>query len=184
MGMSKSWATTGMGCERGYDQAFYVSAAATCCWCWCMAGVEGAVRVTNSTRGTTLAACAEIADTPEKRRLGLLGRESLLPGQGMWLPKSGAVHTFGMKFPIDVVFLDSNRFIVGILPNMAQEESSGRFPYCKVDSILELPAGTVGATGTREGDELEIVLERQSDAMSLGLALVTLVFIALLAVTR
>jgi len=116
------------------------------------------MRITNSTRGTTLASCAEIADTPAKRRLGLLNRESLAPGEGLWLSSASAIHTFGMKFPIDVLFLDPQGSVLGILPNMGPEETSGRYPYCKVASVLELPAGTAEATGTREGDNLSLEL--------------------------
>jgi uncharacterized membrane protein (UPF0127 family) len=141
------------------------------------------MRITNSTRGTTLATCAEIADTMQKRRVGLLSRETFAPGQALWLPSSAAVHTFGMKFPIDVLFLDANRFILGIMPNMQPEESSGRFPYCKVDSVLELPAGVVAATGTREGDELEMQIEERSDLFSLGaIAAACVILFALLVV--
>jgi uncharacterized protein len=143
------------------------------------------MRITNSTRGTTLATCAEIADTPEKRRTGLLNRESFAPGEGLWIKPSASIHTFNMKFPIDVLFLDQERYIVGIMPNMQPEESSGRFPYCKVDSVLELPAGTVEATGTREGDGLDLTIENHTDLFGLTAVVAACLFaFALLVVAR
>ena len=143
-----------------------------------------AVRVLNSTRGTSLGDQIEIAETLERRRTGLLGREVILPGEGLWMKPASGVHTFGMKFPIDVLFLDADRFIVGIMPDMQPEDSSGRFPYCKVDSVLELPAGTVHATGTREGDGLDLHIEKQADMLSLGMVLAGCVFIFALLVAH
>jgi len=125
------------------------------------------MKVLNSTRGTVLATCAQIAESNEARRVGLLNRESITPGEGLWIKQASSIHTFGMKFPIDVVFLNKDRFIVGIVPDMGPESSTGRFPYCKFDSVLELPAGTVAATGTREGDAIDLRIETQTDLMGL-----------------
>jgi len=125
------------------------------------------MKVLNSTRNTVLATCAQIADTPKACRMGLLNRASIAPGQGLWIKPASSIHTFGMKFPIDVLFLDKDRHIVGIMPDLGPDNSSGRFPYCKFDSVLELPAGTVAATGTREGDGIDLVIETQTDLMGL-----------------
>lgn len=136
------------------------------------------MKVLNSTRGTTIATCAAIADSPDKRRIGLLNRDSFAPGEALWIKPCGSIHTFGMKFPIDVLFLNDQRYIIGIMPNMQPEETSGRFPYCKFDSVLELPAGTVEATGTRAGDGLDLIIESKSDERSLVLALMAAAFVA------
>jgi uncharacterized protein len=142
------------------------------------------MKVLNSTRNTVLATCAQIAETNEARRIGLLNRDSIAPGEGLWIKPASSIHTFGMKFPIDVLFLDKNRFIVGIMPDMGPDNSTGRFPYCKFDSVLELPAGTVEATGTREGDGLELSIdgERANLSSMIGLTAAALIAFALLVI--
>ena len=60
----------------------------------------------------------EVADTSEKRRVGLLKHERLEPGGGLWISPCESVHTFFMKFPIDVVFVDRQGFAVKIVRNL------------------------------------------------------------------
>jgi hypothetical protein len=98
-----------------------------------------------------LADCAGIADTSAKRRTGLLKHTRLDPGQGLWIAPSEGVHTFGMKFPIDVLFLNRQKKILKIRPNMVRSRISLSL---RAHSVLELPAGTVESTGTQAGDQL------------------------------
>ena len=58
--------------------------------------------VRNRTRGATLAEYVRLADTPRSRRVGLLKRDKLDPGEGLWIYPTQAIHTFGMRFSIDV----------------------------------------------------------------------------------
>jgi uncharacterized membrane protein (UPF0127 family) len=110
------------------------------------------LRVSNLSRGRVLADRAEIADTSAKRRRGLLKHTNLEPGEGLWIAPCEGVHTFGMKFPIDVVFLSRKRKVLKIRPNMVR----GRIAFSLLaHSVLELPAGTVIETDTRAGDQLE-----------------------------
>lgn len=98
-----------------------------------------------------LADRADIADTSAKRRTGLLKHERLAPGEGLWIPTE-AVHTLGMKFPIDVLFLSRKRKVLKVRSNMVR----GRIAIClRAHSVLELPAGTAQETGTVAGDQLE-----------------------------
>ena len=93
-----------------------------------------------------------MADTSRKRRTGLLGRESLPAGQGLWIAPCEAVHTIGMKFPIDVLFLDRAKKVLKVREKMGP----ARIAVClRAYSVLELPAGTAAATGTAPGDQLE-----------------------------
>jgi uncharacterized membrane protein (UPF0127 family) len=109
------------------------------------------LKIRNLTRGSTLATEAVVADTSHKRRLGLLKHERLLPGQGLWISPCEGVHTFGMKFPIDAIFLDRRKRVVKVRAAMG----SGRISLCLwAHSILELPAGTAASTETRPGDQL------------------------------
>ncbi|MDQ2899387.1 MAG: DUF192 domain-containing protein [Acidobacteriota bacterium] len=110
------------------------------------------ILVRNRTRDTVLASSAEMADTGAKRRVGLLKHASLEPGDGLWIVPCEAVHSFGMKFPIDVLFLDRSKRIrktrVGMVPR--------RIAICiPAHSVLELPAGTIALTGTQSGDQLD-----------------------------
>jgi uncharacterized membrane protein (UPF0127 family) len=108
--------------------------------------------VRNVTRDTVLAEGAEVADTSRKRRTGLLKHKSLPPGEGLWIAPCEAVHTFGMRFPIDVLFLSKRRQVLKVRREMVAR----RIAFClRAHSVLELPAGTAAATGTEAGDQLE-----------------------------
>ena len=107
----------------------------------------------NLTRGTLLAARLEKAHTGAARRKGLLGRECLLPGHGLWIAPCESVHTFFMRFPIDLVYLDRNLQVKKVCHSVGAWRLSACF---SAHSVLELPAGTVLATRTERGDRLEI----------------------------
>ena len=70
-----------------------------------------------------LADRADIADTSAKRRTGLLKHTGLAPGEGLWIVPCEGVHTFRMKFAIDVVFLNKKRKREEVRPNMAKRRS-------------------------------------------------------------
>jgi len=72
---------------------------------------------------------------------GLLGRKSLEPGQGMILRPCKGIHTFFMKFPIDVVFLDKENQLIGLYKNLPPYRMTSI--YRNAHSVLELPAGTL-----------------------------------------
>ncbi|HWZ33083.1 MAG TPA: DUF192 domain-containing protein [Bryobacteraceae bacterium] len=109
------------------------------------------LRITNS-QGRVLADRADIADSSAKRRTGLLKHTKLDPGEGLWIAPCEAVHTFAMKFPIDVVFLSKKKKILKIRPSMVRSRISLSL---LAHSVLELPAGTCEATGTTKGDQLQ-----------------------------
>ena len=110
------------------------------------------LRVTNRTRGRMLAERADIADTSAKRRTGLLKHTGLAPGEGLWIVPCEGVHTFAMKFPIDVLFLNRKRQVLKIRPHMVRSRIALSL---LAHSVLELPAGTLEQTGTERGDQLE-----------------------------
>lgn len=111
------------------------------------------ITVRNLTRNTTLAGAAEVADTSEKRRTGLLKHDHLGPGQGLWIVPCESVHSFFMKFAIDLVYLDKNKNVRKVRHNMVPWRVSA---CLSAHSILELPAGAVAASGTQAGDQLQI----------------------------
>src|SRR5437773_311787 len=69
-------------------------------------------------RGKTLADRVEMASGFIGRLRGLAGRRSLEPGTGLWLRSCNGIHTFGMRFPIDVLALDRENRILAINPSM------------------------------------------------------------------
>ena len=107
----------------------------------------------NQTRATVLADAADVADTSSKRRTGLLKHERLAPGEGLWIVPCESVHTFFMKFPIDLVYLDRERKVRKVCSAVPAWRLSACF---SAHSILELPAGVVEQTRTAVGDELFI----------------------------
>lgn len=111
------------------------------------------LHVLNLTRGTVLATRLESAHTAQTRKKGLLGRDCLLPGEGLWIAPCESVHTFFMRFPIDLVYLDRDRRIRKVRSSVGPWRLSACFT---AKSVLELPAGTIGATRTQRGDELEM----------------------------
>ncbi len=114
--------------------------------------------VRNQTRNAVLGGAVDVADTSASRRTGLLGRDELKAGEGLWIVPCESVHTFFMKFPIDLVYLDrpsredrSHRRVRKVRNAVPPWRLSACLP---AHSVLELPAGTVARTGTAPGDEL------------------------------
>jgi uncharacterized membrane protein (UPF0127 family) len=111
------------------------------------------ILVRNQTRNTVLADSAEVADTSAKRRTGLLKHDRLAPGDGLWIVPCESVHSFFMKFAIDLVYLDREKRVRKVRHRMVPWRVSA---CLSAHSILELPAGAVAASLTQAGDQLEI----------------------------
>ena len=110
------------------------------------------MKISNLTRAVALAHCVEVADHGATRRKGLLGRASLPTGEGLWIVPCESVHTFGMKFPIDLVYLDRNKEVKKVRSRVPPWRLSACF---SAYSVVELAAGTIEKTQTRPGDKLE-----------------------------
>ena len=117
------------------------------------AAPAGPHQAVNVTRGTVLATRLELAGTGGTRRKGLLGRESLPPGEGLWIAPCESVHTFFMRFAIDLVYLDRKHQVKKVRSSVGPWRVSACF---LAHSVIELPAGTVSATQTERGDAVEI----------------------------
>ncbi|HKW14007.1 MAG TPA: DUF192 domain-containing protein [Candidatus Krumholzibacteria bacterium] len=111
------------------------------------------MRARNVTRETVVAERVEVAGTSETRKRGLLGRSGLEPGTGLWLVPCEWVHMFGMKFAIDIVVLNKNNVVVGVQEGL-KPGWIGRI-FWGAHSTLELPVGTIRASGTAKGDRVE-----------------------------
>jgi len=99
-----------------------------------------------------LATCLEVADRDETRRKGLLGRDCLAPGEGLWIVPCEAVHTFWMRFSIDLVYLNRKNQIRKLRSDVPPWRLSACF---SAHSVLELAPGTIRNTQTQLGDMLE-----------------------------
>ncbi len=112
------------------------------------------MRAVNRGRGTELARWVEKADSFRARLRGLIGRPSLAEGAALWIVPSRGVHTLGMAFPIDVLFLDRALRVVAVEEHL----HPGRLTPIrwKARTVLELPAGTLRRTGTRPGDQIDM----------------------------
>lgn len=108
--------------------------------------------IRNQTRQTVLADAADLADTSEKRRTGLLKHTGLAPGEGLWIVPCESVHTFFMKFPIDIIYLDKKLKV----KKVRHAVPAWRLSAClSAHSVLELPAGAAAQAKTEVGDVLE-----------------------------
>jgi uncharacterized membrane protein (UPF0127 family) len=110
------------------------------------------VRVRNTASGALLGDAIEIAETRATRKKGLLSRTGLEPGTGLWIVPCEAIHTFFMKFAIDVVYIDRKKRVRKTVSALVPWRMSACLP---AHSVIELPAGTIEATGTKAGDQLE-----------------------------
>jgi hypothetical protein len=119
---------------------------------------RNALYVYNNTRETFVATEATLADSYLRRLVGLLGktRSWARLGAGLWIKPSRGVHTIGMLFPIDLIFLSKQNEVVGV------EEHLRPFRISKVSfkaaSVLELPPHTLYRSKTQVGDRLEIAM--------------------------
>lgn len=113
--------------------------------------IEREYVVFNLSRNSTLAERVRLAGASAARRRGLLGMDRLPPSAGLWIAPCEAIHTFGMKMPIDAIFLDQTLQVRKLRPNL----SPARISLCmRAHSVLELHVGTVARTGTSVGDRL------------------------------
>jgi uncharacterized protein len=110
------------------------------------------VGFTNLTRGRVLGTWVAVADRWWQRLRGLLGRSPLPAGAGLLLQPCRAVHMFGMRYAVDVAFLDRRGAVVAVYHRLAPGQRSRWHKGAAY--ALELPAGTLAMTGTREGDRL------------------------------
>ena len=112
------------------------------------------VRSVNATRGTLLAPRVVWATGAAKRR-GLLGRTHLAADEGMYLVPCQWIHTFGMRFAIDVAFLARDGRVLAVHHALPPQRLSRL--ELRADGVLELAAGVLQATGTVPGDVVELL---------------------------
>jgi uncharacterized protein len=114
----------------------------------------GPYELRNARTGRVVAHTIIPAFESTSRRKGLLGRDSLADGAAMIIAPSNAIHTFGMRFPIDVVFVRRNGTVVKIRENVLPWRASmAHLAY----AVIELPAGTVARAQLKVGDVVGVM---------------------------
>jgi uncharacterized protein len=112
------------------------------------------LRVLNETSGLSLADdCAEARSFWARGR-GLMGHPGLAPGEGLLIEPCSSVHSFFMRFAIDVVFVNRQDQVVGLTEAMPPNRPFAGAWGARY--VIELPAGTIAATGTEAGDQLRL----------------------------
>ena len=128
-------------------------------------GTAAGLRARNVTRGADLSDQLEVAAGLWAKFLGLMGRSSLPPGAGLWLPASNGIHMMFMRFPIDAVFVGrpeggadgptGGRVVLSV--HRGLRTWTGLVPFVRgANGVLELPVGTIDRTGTVVGDLITI----------------------------
>lgn len=110
-------------------------------------------RLWNPNKQVALAENLRVADSFFRRLKGLLGTSCLPAGLGLVIRPCNSVHMLGMRYPIDVLFVNA----AGEVLRVCHSLQPWRAAYCRsADWVVELPAGTAAATNTAPGDRIEI----------------------------
>ncbi|MPM34201.1 hypothetical protein SDC9_80783 [bioreactor metagenome] len=111
------------------------------------------MEVKNTTKKLLLADKARMADSFFGRLRGLLGTKTLALGEGLVIQPCSSIHTIGMAYNIDVLFIDKNDCIAKI----AADIGPGRMAACSGSAyVIELPGGTAARTNTSVGDMIRL----------------------------
>ena len=113
----------------------------------------GPRQLRNATKNTVLATVVESAFSSSERRTGLLSRDSFEAGHALIIAPSNAIHTFFMKFAIDVVYFTRDGKVVKSRENLRPWRISAAL---RGYGVVELPAGTLASTPVNVGDRLVI----------------------------
>ena len=118
----------------------------------------------NRTRNAYLSTHLSVAGTHWSRLRGLMWKDaaSFPAGDGLWIVPCRGVHTLAMRFPIDVLYLDTNKFVVHVAQNLKPWRVAR--VSLRAASVLELPGNTLRSSGTAIGDEIEIALGPKPEA--------------------
>ena len=113
----------------------------------------------NTSVNTVVAERVAVATTRASRAVGLLARTGLAPGEALWIVPSRGVHTWGMRFSIDVLALDMEGRVIDCVSNLRPWRV--RLPRRGTAGVLELAAGTLAATRTSLGHTIVLELTAQ-----------------------
>lgn len=110
------------------------------------------IELRNETRGSVLAARCRVADSYFPRLVGLMGAKRIEPGEGLLILPCNSIHTHFMRFPIDVLYVSRENIVIAL------DEAVAPWRFGRIHRgaryVVELPAGTIAATGTEVGDKV------------------------------
>ena len=116
---------------------------------------------TLTTRQVVIAEQVKHAANPIARMKGLLGTKSLANGHALWLRPCNSIHTIGMAYAIDVIFLDKNNKIVKVVSRLKPMRLC--WAPLATRSVLELPEGTVEKYAITVGDSVDISEQEETN---------------------
>ena len=114
---------------------------------------EGTAMLRNVRTGLLVATELETAFDSADRRKGLLGRAGLGPGQALIIAPTNLVHTFTMRFPIDILFVGKDGRVIKVRHAVPPRRIAGAWGGF---AVVECAAGQVERSGTRPGDSIEV----------------------------
>ena len=112
------------------------------------------MKAVNLTTQEELADDVTVAESLLARMKGLLGQKTMRPGTALLIAPCKSVHTFGMQFSLDLLFLDKSNRVAALRENVPPNRLTPLF--MRAASVMEMPAGRIAATRTRIGDEIQI----------------------------
>ena len=114
------------------------------------------IHIFNQTRGQVVAERAELARSFFSRGLGLMGRTALPEGYALIIYPEWSIHTFFMRIPIDVIFVDKADCVVGLREAMPPNRPFAGVAPWRGHYVIELPTGILRSTDTHIGDQLTV----------------------------
>jgi len=112
------------------------------------------MRLINQTKNSILAEEVFFAETSLKRLKGLLGKKTFANGQALIIKPCNSVHTFFMRFAIDVIFVNKHHQIVQVIPGLKPFRMPR--PYFRAAYVVELPVGVIKTSASLPGDILKL----------------------------
>lgn len=112
------------------------------------------MRIQNITRGTELARSVQEAENFFERLKGLIGKTNFNKGEALVFKRCPSVHTFGMRFSIDLLFVDKDLKVMALVENLKPYAFTPFFAHASL--TIELPTGTLAESRTRVGDQIAV----------------------------
>lgn len=110
------------------------------------------MKILNKTKNTVLAKETVLANTPFKRMKGLLGRKDFKEGGALIIKPCDSIHTFFMRFAIDVLFVNKDNKVVKTITALKPFRLASA--YFSSSFVIELPPGAIRSSLTAKGDSL------------------------------
>lgn len=112
------------------------------------------MKLYNSTQNNEIADSTKVADNFILRSVGLLSKKSFSQGEALVIKPCCSVHTFFMRFAIDVLFVNKKNEVIALYKNVQPWRVLPIHPTSFY--VVELPAGTVSNKNISKGDLIQI----------------------------